>query len=247
MDDIPRSTLLEEDVFRMFVKPGEVTEVRAFISGKHSLWDGEFSKGIVAGYFDDHSAFRAAASALDKLPHEGIYFTLQVIDPRLLARAFNRLSVLKATTSDRDVLRYRWLPIDLDPVRPAGIPSSDSELKAALNLRDAIADKLQSKFNLPLSPVRAKSGNGAHLLYPIIPERPAAQYAPAVKGVLGRISEEFGTGEVNIDCKVFNPARIWKVYGTTAKKGDALPAGPNREARPHRLTCIDSIPLGVRP
>ena len=96
------------------------------------------------------------------------------------------------------------------------------------------------------SPIRAISGNGGHLLYPLIPERPAAKYAPAIKAILEQISEEFSTPAVNIDTKVFNPARIWKLYGTTAKKGDALPAGPNREARPHRMTGIDLIPLGVR-
>jgi hypothetical protein len=240
-------TLSEKDVFEYFVKPGEVTEIRAFIGGKHSAWGNEFSRGIVSGYFDDHAAFCAAVKTVDALEHGGIYFTLQVIDPRLIGRAFNRLAALKTVTSDRDVLSYRWLPIDLDPVRPAGIPASDTELAAALTLRDEIADEIRERYKLPLPPIKAVSGNGGHLLYPIIPERPTIKYAEVIRKLLDEISTTYSTPEVNVDSKVYNPARIWKLYGTTAKKGDAIPAGATREARPHRMTWIDSIPLGVRP
>ena len=51
---------------------------------------------------------------------------------------------------------------------------------------------------------------------------------------------------MNIDTAVFNPGRIWKAYGTTARKGDSIPAGPHREARPHRMAYLDSID-NIRP
>ena len=51
---------------------------------------------------------------------------------------------------------------------------------------------------------------------------------------------------MNIDTTVFNPARIWKLYGTTARKGDPVPAGPSREARPHRMAYIDSEIDGIK-
>jgi hypothetical protein len=238
-------SLMDRAIFEQFVKPGEVTEIRAFVSGKHPAWRNAFSRGVVAGYFDSHEPFCQAVKALDPLDHDGIYFTLQVIDRRLLARSFNRLSVLRATTSDRDVMSYRWLPIDLDPVRPAGISSSDSELKAALTLRDQIALEIQTRYGFASEPVRAMSGNGAHLLYRFDLERSAARYAPAIKELLDQISSEYSTPEVKIDREVSNPARIWKLYGTTAKKGDAVPAGPNREARPHRKAWIESVPWEV--
>lgn len=239
--------LFDEEVFRYFVKPGAVTEIRALgLHGTSQLWGGDFARGIVAGYFDDFLKFLQAAQALGKLKHGGIYFTLQQIDPRLIARAFNRLGVLKETTSDRDVISYQWFPIDLDPVRPAGIPSSDSELAAALKLRDTIADEIQSEYKFSISPVRAVSGNGGHLLYPISPELPAQKYTEVIRKMIQEISEKYSTPDVSIDSTVFNPARIWKLYGTTARKGDAVPAGPGREARPHREAFIDLIPLGVR-
>ena len=162
--------------------------------------------GSRSGYFDDHNAFCNAVKALDKLRHGGIYFTIQVIDPRLIGRAFNRLSVPKNLTSDQDVVSYRWLPIDLDPVRPAGISSSDVELQAAIQLRDQIAGEISSQYDLP-APINAVSGNGAHLLYPL-PDLPANKYQPAIRNMLEKISGDHSTAKVKIDSKVFNPSRI---------------------------------------
>jgi hypothetical protein len=238
---IMKHTLLDKDVFEYFVKPGEVTEIRILgVFGNSPAWSG-FSKGTVAGWFDDHDAFCAAVEAINKVKHGGVYFTPQIIDPRLIARACNRLVVAKETTSDRDVIAYRFLLIDADPVRPAGISSSDAELAAALKLRDEIAGEIASDFHLP-EPIRAISGNGGHLLYPL-PDPPAAKYGPIIKKMLEAISVKFSTDLVTIDSKVFNPARIWKLYGTIARKGDEVPAGPHRAARPHRLAYIDRLPM----
>ena len=223
-----KHTLFEKEVFECFIRPGEVCEVR--IPGRPTM----------AGYYDDHELFAKHVRQADKQAKGNIYFTLQVIDHRLLARALNRMLPLKATTTDRDVLAYRWLPVDLDPIRPAGISSSDSELEAALVLRDQIADDISAEYELD-PPIRATSGNGAHLLYPL-PDLPAKKYAEAVKGMLLEISSKYSNDRVNIDSNVFNPARIWKVYGTTARKGDPLPARNRHEARPHRTSHIDFIP-----
>jgi hypothetical protein len=235
-------SLLEPDVFELFLKPGEVVEVRALgLVGTSPLWGRAFTRGVVAGYFDDHNAFCNAVKALDKLRHGGIYFTIQVIDPRLIGRAFNRLSVPKNLTSDQDVVSYRWLPIDLDPVRPAGISSSDVELQAAIQLRDQIAGEISSEYDLP-APINAVSGNGAHLLYPL-PDLPAKKYQPAIRNMLEKISGDLSTAKVKIDSKVFNPSRIWKLYGTKTCKGDPVASGPHREARPYRPSYIDHIPM----
>jgi len=59
-----------------------------------------------------------------------------------------------------------------------------------------------------------------------------------IKGILEHVAETFNNGKVSIDTTVSNPARIWKLYGTTAKKGDPVPEGPHREARPYRLSYI---------
>ena len=46
----------------------------------------------------------------------------------------------------------------------------------------------------------------------------------------------FSDSAVALDVSVFNAARIWKVYGTMACKGDNLPE------RPHRLSRLLDVP-----
>jgi hypothetical protein len=92
-------------------------------------------------------------------------------------------------------------------------------------------------------PIKAMSGNGGHLLYRL-PDLPAQakENQAFVKGFLSGLAVRFDTDRAKIDTAVFNPARIWKLYGTQSKKGDELPAGPHREPRPHRISFIESLP-----
>lgn len=234
-------TLFEKPVFELFCKQGEIIEVRIpKVFGKSPAWGNEWARGTVSGYFDDHASFCEAVQEADKTPHDGIYFSLQVIDPRLIGRAFNRLKPAQYTTSDLNVIAYRWLPIDLDPVRPAGVSSSDAELSEAMNMRTEVALHVTRTLGLP-PPIMGMSGNGAHLLVRL-PDLPVSkENIEFVKKHLEALAKQFNTGKVSIDTTVFNPARIWKLYGTTAKKGDPVPAGPGRDARPHRVSYIDHI------
>jgi hypothetical protein len=114
-----------EQIYNLFFNPGEVTEIRAFGLSKGSkAWEGGAGgAGIVYGYFDNPKDF-AKAAAMEQAMAPGIYFTLNPVIPDLLARAANRLKAAgtkSITTSDKDILCIRWLPIDLDPKRPAGI------------------------------------------------------------------------------------------------------------------------------
>ena len=233
-----------EDVYNLFFSPGEVVEIRAYgLKGK-GPWEGwAGGAGIVYGYFDNARDFGTAAMALEKAKAPGIYFTLNPCRPELLARAANRLRAADAkspTTADKDIKCVRWIPIDLDPVRPSGISSSDEELARAIHLRNEIWRWLQGLGIEPAVP--AVSGNGAHLLIRI-PDSDFDRTNPGeseivglVKACLAAVAAKFPpekTG-VEIDQKVFNPARIWKLYGTTARKGD------HTKERPHRKSYIDN-------
>lgn len=232
-------TFFVELVFLLFVKPGELIEIRV-LNATGRLDGGNFYKRTLSGYFDNHADLLKALALIKNFTYSGAYFSLQVIDKRLIGRAFNRLKVSDVTTSDKDVLAYRWLPLDFDPVRPAGISSSDAELKAALALRDKVAPIIKERLGLP-EPLLAMSGNGGHALFRL-PDWPAdAEHIAIMKNMLANISKEFSTLEVNIDTSVFNPARIWKLYGTAAHKGDAVSAGEYREARPHRESYIEQL------
>jgi hypothetical protein len=231
-------TLFDLHVFREFVLPGEVVEVR--ILKFNSKWNGQYVRGTIAGYFDDHEQFCKEVKRADELEHKGIYFTLQVIDLRLIARSFNRLTPTNLTTSDKDVLSYRWLPVDLDSVRPAGIPASDSELTEALKLRKVVRNYLVNEMDFH-GPILAMSGNGAHILCRL-PDIPATEENQKfIKYILNGLSDRFTNDRVKIDTSVFNPGRIWRLYGTNCKKGDAVPGGHGREARPHRKSYIDDL------
>ncbi len=234
--------LLQEDVFKLFVRDNEVVEVRLLkVWGKSSAWNNEFAKGTVSGYFDNFNSFKTAVSMAIQQQQSNVYFTLQVIDPRLIGRANNRLKPTDLTTSDNNVLYYRWIPIDIDPVRPSGVSASNSELAKAIECRDMIRDFVIDTMEF-VEPITAISGNGAHLLIKLHEDLPVTDdNKEYVREFLKQIHEEFSTADVDIDTTVYNPARIWKLYGTKAMKGDEVKGNEYREALVHRESYIDSI------
>ncbi len=239
--DMERITLFDKRAWKIFLSAGEVVEVR-IPKGFGKLFNcKDYLRGTIAGYFDNQDDFIKWVKEADRsLKHEGIYFTLQVIDSRVLGRAFNRLKQSQLTTADNNVLAYRWLPIDVDPVRPSGVSSSDTELKESLTLRDKVAVWLMAEQGFP-APIRAMSGNGGHLLFRL-PDLPVNEENKSfIRNVINITAEHFDTDRIKIDRTVFNPARIWKLYGTKTSKGDVIPAGQYREARPHRIAYIERL------
>lgn len=224
------------DVYNLFFTPGEVTEIRAYgLSRSSKAWEGwAGGSGIVYGYFDNAQAFGAAAAALEQHKAPGIYFTLNPTVPDLLARAANRLKASGAKpiqTSDKDIACIRWLPIDIDPKRPAGISSTDAELALAVETRDKIARFLKKEYKA--MGIRAVSGNGAHLMIRLADLPNTEENKSKIKRALQGLAAKYSDDKVDIDLSVFNPARIWKLYGTTARKGDSV------AVRPHRVSYIE--------
>jgi len=164
----------------------------------------------------------------------GIYTTLNPISTDLLARSFNRIRQAPKgeTTSDKDILSRRWLLLDFDYSRPSGISTTDTEKKAAGRKALHILETLQA--NGWPEPILADSGNGYHLLYQI--DLPSDDNG-LVKGVLNGLNLRFSNFEpkVKLDVGNFNAARITKLYGTLACKGDNTPE------RPHRLSCLENV------
>src|SRR5215204_4975354 len=206
-------------------KPGAVVEVRAF-KGRET----------VSGYYDDHVALAREAKKLDGRGY-AVYVTLNEVDPALLARSSNRaLKVYKEpTTSDNDIVRRRWLPLDFDPARPSGVSATDAEKKAAkeraLQVQAFLGERGWAE------PVVADSGNGYHLLYQVdLPND--RESLELVKGVLESLAFRFDDDRVKVDTTTSNAARIWKLYGTTARKGD------DTQERPHRLSRLLKVPEG---
>lgn len=103
-------------------QPGDVVELRALdVGGK-----------TVAGYFDDHAKLAADATKLSGQA-AGIYVVLNQLAPALLARSANRLTIgPQNLTQDKDIIRRRYLPVDIDAKRPSGISATDAEHEAAI-------------------------------------------------------------------------------------------------------------------
>jgi hypothetical protein len=212
------------------VEPGQVVELRA-LGVSTSAYPRSHT---VSGYFDDLEKLTQGAASLSKA--KGIYFTPNPLKPALLSRAANRLRVVDRhdpLTSDGDVLSRRWLLIDADPVRPAGISSTDAEHELALARMHDIHVWLQGQ-GWPAG-IEADSGNGGHLLYRVdLPNDEAS--TQLLKHCLEALAATFDDQRVTIDCTVYNAARIWKLYGTKACKGDDTPT------RPHRLSRLREAP-----
>lgn len=237
-----RLNMFDGDVWDTFFDPGEVTEVRLLkASGIIPVTKDKAWRTTISGYFDNHQDFcRFIKPALECLAYEGAYFTLNVVDPRLLARACNRLKISDLTTGDHNIIAIRRLPLDFDPVRPAGISSSNQELQDAMQLRETVAEWVMDNFKFD-APIRGMSGNGGHLLFRLPDLLVTPENVNYVATIIKGLADKFDTDTVKIDRSVSNPSRIWKLYGSTARKGDDLPAGPGREARPHRIAFIDNL------
>jgi hypothetical protein len=213
--------------------PGGVVELRAIKIPGHG------KPHNAAGYFTDLDTAAQAAATLDRRKAAGVYVVLNEINPALLARSPNQTTDhLEPTTSDGDIIRRRWFPLDFDPKRPAGISSTNAEHDAAEAVARECADWLREDVGWP-DPVLADSGNGWHLLYRVdLPNDEAAR--EIVKGALAAIGARFTGRGVDVDQAVFNAARIFKVYSTTARKGH------HTADRPHRLARLVDVPSTVQ-
>lgn len=197
---------------------------------------------VQSGYYKDFKKLEETINILDKTgEHKGIYFILNKINPALYARRPDSLSSPRegmATTSDADIERRYWLPVDFDPTRPAEISSTDEEHEAALKRALEVREHLQT-LGWP-DPIYADSGNGAHLIYPIdLPNNDAS--TESVELALKALDALFSDDKVKIDGKNYNAARIWKAYGTTARKGANVPE------RPWRKSAIIEAPAELKP
>ena len=224
MSDNRQNEILE--ALRLFVQPGAVAELR--------IMDAE-TKGYrqnLSGTFDSLEAM--AAEALKWNGHApAIYFTLNECNPLIVARSRNRMAKAKITTSDSDIIRRRWFPIDADAVKPAGVSSPDGLHASALAVANDIKEWLSGE-GWP-APIEADSGNGGHLCYKIdLPN--TKEVTDALAAAMKVISQRFSTNQVSVDEKVFNASRIWKLYGTIAAKGD------NTASQPHRKAKILDVP-----
>jgi hypothetical protein len=183
----------------------------------------------LAGWYTDLD--RLAASAR-RLRNVSGYVTINPVQPDLLARSDHRQSRVRHTSRDQDIVCLRWLYLDIDPVRPPDISSTDAERDKAVARRDAI---LGDHPDLADWGLWGCSGNGAWVLvrlrdYPNNPDNKAL-VAEAVQ----LISRRYSNADVLIDPATVNPARLIGLPGTLKAKGSSRPE------RPFRLVTLDGV------
>lgn len=232
------------EFLQILIEPVSVFEVRAI---KCPDKPGGTYVSTVAGWFNDIKRAALGVEYTESMRPPACYVTLNPVEPALLARAANRVAHnVKSTTTDADIVRRRWLFIDIDSRRPAGVSSTDGELREASKLSDTLQAAMSA--NGWPEPLQGMSGNGRYLLWRI--ELPNDEKSKLlVQSVLKTMASQFDTVGAEVDCSTFNAARICKVLGTVARKGDELLGVEGIEDRPHRQSWFikPDNPLGIVP
>src|SRR6266511_3042673 len=180
-DDSPQAKIFLEKKFnraniiykalQYLVEPGVVTELRAFEVAVSETYTAK----TISGYYDHEHLYDLALKA-DELTEytQGVYCTINPLDPEMLSHRYNRTAQNpKSTAKDEDVLRLARLFVDIDPVRRSksdgrkliDISATNAEKERAYDKAIQIREDL-GKAGWP-SPVFIDSGNGYYLLYKI--------------------------------------------------------------------------------
>lgn len=213
--------------WRIFVTDDSLVEIR--ILGRFQY----------SGYFKSLDKMIAAIEPYVLMPDEQIYFTINQINDACYGRQQSEKIIKspKATTTDADIVRRRWVMIDFDPRRATGVNASDEEFDLAKKKAQQVYVFLRDKgFS---EPVVCISGNGMHLQYKVDMDCDTST-TETIKRFLQALGMLFTDEKVDIDEKVFNLGRICKLYGTMAKKG------ANLQERPWRMSSIVYCPKEIK-
>ena len=198
-----------------------------------------FNSGkVMSGYYSEVDKFIEDLRKVN-LSGSNVYITLNELHPGCYCRIQrDRLLESKGksapTTQDQDVVKYRWMLIDLDPLRPTGISSSEEEFEHSREMAQKVIEFMHELgFD---EYVLAQSGNGYHLLYKI--DLPVStESKKLLEDCLKAVDESLSDDVVKVDTTNFNPSRICKLYGTLAQKGS------DTKERPFRMSRIVEVLL----
>lgn len=191
----------------------------------------------ISGYFKDTDTLIDALNSID-VRNTNLYITINQVNESCFSRKQSeRFMKGTNTTNDTEIDGYKFLFVDIDPKRPAGISSSSEEYKASCEKAGKVYRYMESiGFERP---IKAISGNGAHLLYRVNLKNDENNRR-LVEKCLKALALLFDDEVVSIDTANFNPSRICKLYGTMAQKG------ANTKERPHRMSRIIECPEDLR-
>jgi hypothetical protein len=147
--------------------------------------------------------------------------------------------------TDRDIQSLRALFIDIDPVRPKNISSTDEQLRAAWDVSHEVELWLANEIGDDAGIGHGCSGNGYFTLIALQPTAWSSATSERISEFLGLLNTKFGNAQTKIDTSTFNPARLMPAPGTMKRKGRNAPERPHRMVR---FTCkpwTRRVPLEV--
>jgi putative DNA primase/helicase len=213
-------------VAQLHARSGGITEIRIPQQGK-----------TYAGWYDVGEEEQMAKAIAPFVGRANVYFTLNAVRKELLERAHATLRRAPAgfCTTDDDIISINLFPVDIDPVRTEGY---ERDSATGVEKGQAIRKAGEVKSWLSdhgVSTIDGDSGNGGHLLVPMLPCRPhqCKEIVAGAKALGEMLAEQFNDSTATIDTGVYNASRIFKLYGTLAMKGEDTPD------RPHRWASID--------
>jgi hypothetical protein len=165
---------------------------------------------------------------------KGIYWNLNSFTTSGKLKITNALRVGNPSIENSDVTRRCWIPIDVDPNSPKGLPATDEESGHTRTAVDSIVEMLRDTQQWP-DPIILFTGNGYQAFYPA--DLPNTDEATAlVNGLLKMLDAAFTDDKASIDLKVSDPSRCTKFPGTMSRKGT------EQLGRPHRRSRLISVP-----
>lgn len=221
-----------ENALALYLPPGGVYELRGL---------GVRGRAAVSAHFSDLGAMAALAAQWDEQGATGVFFGLNPRKPDLLGTA--------VAAAKKDVARRLWLGVDSDAQRPTKTNATEREREASWAVLDAARATLTGAGLV--GEIVSSSGNGWHGDYPLDLDADDASQE-LVKAVLAGLQTRCGAeltdeqkatikrGELLdppqavVDKSCHDAPRIWKVPGTTARKG------PHSAERPHRKAWLVS-------
>jgi hypothetical protein len=190
------------------------------------------------GYYTDRDKLATDVFGRSADAQTNCYVVLNELRPEMSSTVTNDMGTGECT-KDIHILRRKWVLVDVDPARTPGTSATAAEKECARQTARSIMVWLRTQ-GFP-DPVVVDSGNGVHLLYPVDLDNTPTMKA-IVKKFLQHLAARFDTAAVTIDQSVFNAARISKLPGTVARKGQHSDDRPHRTAQLlHVPDCLEAV------
>ena len=193
-----------------------------------------------SGYYRNIENIIRDIEPLSERPNMQMYFVMNKISEDCYERpqCERMIEKPKNTTTDQNIEGRKWIMLDFDTDRAAGVGSTDQQWQEARAVALKVYDFLKAQGFY--DPIVTHSGNGVHI-YIRVNLANNDENKKLIERFLHAMSMMFSDDKVKIDLAVANAARITKLVGTMAKKGT------NTANRPWRMSKYLHIPAEIKP